>query len=82
MLVLFQTNDPAHPEKPARDRLINDIHIVDVEPIYPDQRVNGEPIYIAEASLITLSDKRKIRVPHPPRAVLRAFKTGAIEGSS
>ncbi|MCC2627769.1 MAG: hypothetical protein K0S14_1419 [Thermomicrobiales bacterium] len=79
MLVLFRTVDPAHPDKPMRDRLINERAVIDVEPVFSGEEVNGEPIYAPIGSIITLVDKRKVRVPQPPRAVQRAFKTGTAE---
>lgn len=76
MLALFKTNDPAHPEKPAQEMLINERSVVTVEPVYAGG--NTEQSIIPTASIITLVDKRKVRVPHTPSAVQRAFKTGQV----
>ena len=71
MFVLFSTTDPAHPNKPPVERLINPRHIVDVEPIY-----SGESQQPA-GSLIRMIDKRLLRVDASPREVQRAYQTGA-----
>lgn len=72
MLILFTTRDPATPEKPAVERLINPRQIIDVEPVKADKTGDGQPV----GSIIRTSDKRQFRVDLTPREVQRAITTG------
>lgn len=83
MLVLFKTVDPKDPKKPQADRLINESAVIDVEAVFSGETdPEGNPVYAPIGSIIRLVDKRQISVPHTPRAVHRAFKTGTVEGAA
>lgn len=70
MLVLFSTQDPAHPDKPAVDRLINSRYVVDVEPVYAGE--SFQPV----ASLMRLVEKRVYRLDGiSPREVEAKFRS-------
>ncbi len=74
MLVLFIAADPAFPES-MREILLNVRQVVSVEPTYRGVKAGGESFNLPDGSLITLIDKRKLRVQQTPREVQRSFET-------
>jgi hypothetical protein len=77
-LAIFKVLDPAKPDAPPQERVINERYVVDVEPVYRDSG-SEQSSYLPVGSNIILSDKRKLRVPQRPRDVLLAFKRGGVE---
>jgi hypothetical protein len=73
-LVLFQAADPAVPDR-VQDILINDRNIVTVDAMWREVRQGEDSIHFPDGSIITLADKRKLKVNETPRQVQSAIRS-------
>jgi hypothetical protein len=74
-LVLFQASDPAVPDR-VQDILINDRNIVTVDAMWKQVTQGEEAIHFPDGALITLADKRKLKVAQTPREVQHLIRSG------